>query len=385
MTIRFNVPYIAGREAEYLHAVMESKQLAGGGAFTERCEAWLQERTGCKRALLTPSCTAALEMAVLLAEIGPGDEVIMPSFTFPSMANAVVLRSGIPVFIDIRRDTLNMDETLIESAIGPRTKAIMPMHYGGVSCTMDGIVEIAEREGFVVIEDAAHALLAEYRGHPVGSMGQFAALSFHATKNVVSGEGGALLINDERVAARAEILRDKGTNRAAFYRGEVDKYSWLGIGSSYSPGELIAAFLLAQFENADEITDRRRRIWRFYHDGLADLDAAGLLRRPQESEHCRHNGHLYYILLPDAERRDAVIRRLRAQGITAPFHYVPLHSAPAGRRYGRMAAPLPVTEDVAPRLLRLPIWPGMEDQADRVIDELSKAVEQGRPAPGVSV
>lgn len=384
MTIPFNVPHISGREAEFIEAVMETRQLAGGGAFTERCERWLQERTGCKRAFLTPSCTAALELAILLADIGPGDEVIMPSFTVASMANAVVLRGGVPVFIDIRRDTLNMDETLIESAIGSRTKAIMPMHYGGVSCAMDEIAEIAERAGLAVIEDAAHALLAEYHGRSVGSMGQAAALSFQATKNIVSGEGGALLVCDEGLVARAEILREKGTNRAAFFRGEVAKYTWIDIGSSYLPGELIAAFLLGQFEHADSTTDRRRSIWRAYHEGLADLEAAGFLRRPQVPDHCRHNGHLYYILLPDAERREAVTHHLRVRGITAPFHYVPLHSAPAGCRYGRTAAPLPVTEDVAPRLLRLPIWPGMEDQVDRVIEALSEAVAPGRSTPGAS-
>lgn len=374
--IPFNVPYTTRGEVVYIRDLIKSKRLSSVSAYTKRCERWLEERLGSRRALLTPSCTAALEMAVLLSDIGPGDEIIMPSFTFVSMANAVALRGGIPVFVDIRADTLNLDESLIEGAIGPRTKAIMPMHYGGVSCAMDKIMPIAEARGLTVIEDAAHAILADYEGRPLGTAGPFAALSFHETKNVVCGEGGALLINDESFIERAEIIREKGTNRLAFYRRKVDQYSWQDLGSSYVPSELAAAFLAAQLEKADLITRRRRGIWQAYHEGLADLEVAGLLRRPVVPDRCRHNGHLYYVLLADGARRQEVIDRLKSRGITAPFHYVPLHSAPAARRFAKTVGPLPVTEDAASRLLRLPIWLGMEGQVPRIIKALRRALTE---------
>jgi dTDP-4-amino-4,6-dideoxygalactose transaminase len=324
--------------------------------------------------LLTHSCTAALDMAAMLADIQPGDEVIMPSYTFVSTANAFVLRGGIPVFVDIRPDTLNIDETLIEAAITPRTKAIVPVHYAGVACEMDGIMDIAQRHKLLVIEDAAQAVMSTYKGKPLGAIGHFGAYSFHETKNIISGEGGALLVNDGRFAERAEIIREKGTNRSQFFRGQIDKYTWVDIGSSYLPGEVIAAFLWAQMEEAQSITQKRLDLWHRYHESLAPLEAAGKLRRPIIPEGCQHNAHMYYILLESLKKRTEVIALLKQQGVNAVFHYVPLHSSPAGKKYGRTSGELPHTGNLSDRLLRLPLWVGMDEAQDKVIAQLQKAI-----------
>ncbi len=375
MRIPFNRPVVGHTELEYLRQALASRHLAGDGAFTKRCSALLEARSGCARALLTHSCTAALEMAALLAGVGPGDEIIMPSYTFVSTANAFVLRGAVPVFVDVRPDTLNLDESLVEAAITSRTRAIVPVHYAGVACEMDAITAVAERHGLLVVEDAAQALGASYRGRPLGTLGDLAALSFHETKSVVSGEGGALLINDPTVLQRAEIIREKGTNRSAFFRGAVDKYTWVDVGSSYLPSDLLAAVLLAQLEAADELTAQRHAIWDRYHAGFAGLEAAGLVRRPIVPAHCGHNAHLYYLLLPSVEVRQHVIGELTAAGVSAIFHYVPLHSSPAGRRFARTAGPLTVTDDVAERIVRLPMWPGLGDAVDEVIGLVHAVLE----------
>lgn len=371
--IPFNKPVLAGPELTYIAEALEAGHLAGNGAFTKRCQSLLQQQLGGGHVLLTHSCTAALEMAVILAGIAPGDEVIMPSFTFVSTANAVVLRGGVPVFVDVRPDTFNLDERLIEAAITPRTRAIMPVHYAGVGCEMDAIHAIAKRRGLRVIEDAAQALGSRLRGRPLGTQGDFAALSFHETKNVIAGEGGALVINDPAAVARAEIIWEKGTNRSQFFRGQVDKYTWVDIGSSFLPSELVAAFLCAQLERAADITARRVAAWRRYHDAFADLEAEGLVRRPQVPADCDHNGHLYYLLLPDLAARTAFIAALKAAGIGAVFHYIPLHSAPAGRAHTRAHGTLPVTDAVSDRLVRLPLWPGVDVHLDHIIDTVRRA------------
>ncbi len=368
MTIGFNRPAITGRELLYVTQALEQAHISGDGAFTHRCQALLAAMTGASAVLLTHSCTAALELAARLCALAPGDEVILPSFTFSSTANAVVLSGGVPVFVDIRADTLNLDETLIEAAITGRTRAIFPVHYAGVGCEMDAIMALAARRGLMVVEDAAQALLARHRGRPLGGIGQLGALSFHETKNLISGEGGALLVNDPALLRRAEIIREKGTNRSAFFRGEVDKYTWVDLGSSYLPSDMIAAFLLAQLEQAEPLLAARRAMWAAYHEGFAGLERAGRLRRPVVPADCAHNAHLYYLLLPDLAARTALIASLRARGIQAPFHYVPLHSSPAGRRFGRSAGTLAVTESVADRLVRLPLWHGLEPRQHEVIE-----------------
>jgi dTDP-4-amino-4,6-dideoxygalactose transaminase len=313
-------------------------------------------------------------MAALLVDLQAGDEVIMPSFTFVSTANAFVLRGAVPVFVDIRPDTLNLDETRIEAAITPRTKAIVVVHYAGVACEMAPILEIAERHGLIVIEDAAQALLAGYGDSALGSMGHLAALSFHETKNIISGEGGALIVNDPRFAERAEVIWEKGTNRSQFFRGQVDKYTWVDLGSSYLPGEIIAAFLWAQMEEADAITARRLAIWARYHEAFAGLERDGLVRRPIVPEGSSHNAHMYYLLLPDLASRTRFMARLSESGIQSVFHYVPLHSSPFGQRVGRMSGSAAVTDDISDRLVRLPLWLGIEDELDRVIAEVEGAV-----------
>lgn len=374
MKVPFNKPYMTGKELAYINEAHDKGFLAGDGDFTKKCNAWLEHRIGCHKALLTHSCTAALEMAAILADIQPGDEVIMPSYTFVSTANAFVLRGGIPVFVDIRPDTLNIDETLIETAITPRTRAIVPVHYAGVGCEMDVIMDIAQRHGLLVIEDAAQGIMSTYKGRALGSIGHMAALSFHETKNIISGEGGALLINDERFAERAEIIREKGTNRSQFFRGQVDKYTWVDIGSSYLPGEIIAAFLWAQMEEADDITQRRLAIWNIYHRSFERLERSGDVRRPVIPTDCGHNAHMYYLLMPDLEKRAALIEHLKQVGVNAVFHYVPLHSSPAGQRYGRAHGSLYVTNMQAERLIRLPLWVGLTvDQQSRIVDVLAKA------------
>ena len=378
MNIPFNKPYMTGRELWYIAQAHTNGQLAGNGAFTQKCHSWLEARTGAHKALLTHSCTAALEMAAILADIQVGDEVIMPSYTFVSTANAFVLRGAVPVFVDIRPDTLNIDETKIESAITPRTRAIVPVHYAGVACEMDAILDIAGRHGLLVIEDAAQGVLATYKDRPLGAIGHLGAYSFHETKNIISGEGGALLANDERFAERAEVVREKGTNRGQFARGKVDRYTWVDIGSSYLPGEVTAAFLWAQMQEAESITQRRLALWESYHQALAPLEADGRLRRPVVPDVCQTNAHMYYILLPSPERRTEVIASLAQRGINAVFHYVPLHSAPAGKRFGRVSGSMHNTDSLSGRLLRLPLWLGMEEQIGYIVDALA-AVTRGMP------
>ena len=361
MPIPFNRPHLTGNEFKYISQAHENRKLAGDGMFTKHCHKWLEENTASKKALLTHSCTAALEMAAILIDIQPGDEVIMPSYTFVSTANAFVLRGGVPVFVDIRPDTLCIDETLIEAAITPKTKAIVPVHYAGVGCEMDVIMDIAKRHNLFVIEDAAQGLMSKYKGISLGAIGHFGAISFHETKNVISGEGGALLINDERFFERAEIIREKGTNRSQFFRGEVDKYTWVDIGSSYLPGELIAACLWAQLQAADDITNQRLGIWGQYHLELAVLEEKGLIRRPIVPSHTQHNAHMYYILFNSLEERTRAIERMREKEINPVFHYVPLHNSPAGLKFCRTHGYLGVTEGLAERLLRLPLWMGLQD------------------------
>ena len=367
MNIPFNKPYMTGKELWYISQAHHLGHLSGDGPFTKRCHSWLEERTRCHKALLTHSCTGALEMTAILAEIGPGDEVIMPSYTFVSTANAFVLRGGVPVFVDIRPDTLNMDERLIEAAITERTRAIAVVHYAGVGCDMDAVMAVAEKHGLLVIEDAAQGIMCGYRGRPLGSIGHLAAVSFHETKNIISGEGGALLINDPRFAERAEIVREKGTNRAKFFRGQVDKYTWVDVGSSYLPSEIIAAFLYAQMEHADAITERRLALWGDYHERLAALEEAGKLRRPVIPDYAQHNAHMYYILLPDLEKRTGLLQFLKGEGIGGVFHYVPLHSSPAGKKFGRPHGHLDITDNLSERIVRLPLWIGLEDaDLDRI-------------------
>jgi dTDP-4-amino-4,6-dideoxygalactose transaminase len=366
--IPFNRPPVTGRELILLQEAIVRRELSGNGYFSKQCETWLVERLGTYRALLTHSCTAALEMAAILADLAPGDEVIMPSFTFVSTANAVVLRGAVPVFVDIRADTLNIDEHLVEAAITPRTKAIVAVHYAGVCAEMDAMREIAAARRLLLIEDAAQALLSTYHGKLAGTLGDVGCFSFHASKNVVSGEGGALVTGRPDLAKRAEVIQEKGTNRAHFLLGLVDKYTWVDIGSSYLPSELVAAFLYAQLGDAEAITAERRQIWSRYHAAFADLEANDIgLRRPIVPAHCEHNGHLYYLLLPDRERRDALIADLHTQGIVAPFHYIPLHSSDAGKRFGRAVGMLSCTNSISDRLIRLPLWSGMRKECERVI------------------
>lgn len=368
MTTPFNKPFIIGPELDYIADAVARGHLSGDGHYTKLCHQWLEQQLGAKRALLTHSCTAALEMAAILCDIRPGDEVIMPSYTFVSTANAFVLRGGVPVFVDIRPDTLNLDEKLIESAITPKTRAIVPVHYAGVACDMDAIMAIARRRDLLVVEDAAQAVLAEYKGRRPGAIGDLGCLSFHETKNVISGEGGALLINNPDLIERAEIIREKGTNRSKFFRGEVDKYTWVDIGSSFLPSELIGAFLWAQLQHAADIIERRRQLCEIYRGALQDLADAGLLQLPQpEPEGVAGNGHMFYLFTRSAAERGALLAHLKAAGVHAVFHYVPLHASPAGRKFGRTAGALPVTEDLADRLVRLPLYYNLGDDEARAI------------------
>ncbi len=370
---------MTGKELYYIAEAHFNGHLAGDGPFTKRCHAWLEEHSSCRKALLTHSCTAALEMAALLLDIQPGDEIIMPSYTFVSTANAFVLRGGVPVFVDIREDTLNLDEKLVESAITSRTRAIVPVHYAGVSCEMDEIMAIARRHGLRVVEDAAQGMMASYKGRALGSIGDLGTYSFHETKNVISGEGGALLVNDPTMSIRAEIIREKGTDRSRFFRGEVDKYTWQEAGSSFLPGELIAAFLWAQLEEASKITQQRLVSWRRYHDLLEPLEAEGMIRRPIVPEKCEHNAHMYYVLLPSGSGREAVLSEFRRNEIGAVFHYVPLHSSPAGQRYGRAQGPLHLTDSLSERLIRLPLFVGLtEEQQQEIAQVLKQTLEKQR-------
>jgi dTDP-4-amino-4,6-dideoxygalactose transaminase len=374
----FNLPPVVGTEQAYIAEAIARGHLSAGGDFTARCCRWLEARTGSSKALLVHSATAALEMAALLLEIESGDEVIMPSFNFVSAANAVVLRGGTPVFIDIRPDTLNVNEAVLDEAVTSRTKAVIPVHYAGVPCEMDEICRIAQRHGLKVVEDAAQALGSTYRERPAGNLGDFAALSFHETKNLTSGEGGALLVNDPRSVQRAEVLRDKGTDRSRFFRGEVDKYSWVDLGSSYGLSELSAAFLWAQLEAAETLNAARLRAWWLYHEALEWLEEDGLVRRPLIPDHVGHNAHIYFVLLSGLDERTRVLQELNDRGVSAVFHYAPLHSSTGGRRYGRVHGSLATTEDVADRLVRLPLWDRIgERQIAQVVEALGAAL--GRP------
>jgi dTDP-4-amino-4,6-dideoxygalactose transaminase len=371
--IPFNRPYTTGREFDYIKEAIARSHLAGDGIFARRCQAWLEAQIGCRKALLTHSCTAALEMAALLADIEPGDEVVMPSYTFVSTANAFVLRGGVPVFVDIRPDTLNIDERAIEAAITPRTRAIVAVQYAGVACEMDAIVSLARTHELLVIEDAAQALGSRYKARPLGRFGDLAAVSFHETKNVISGEGGSLLINSSDLVARAEIIRDKGTDRSRFFRGEIDKYTWIDVGSSFVPSELTAAFLWAQMEAADAIARRRLEVWDWYNRAFEELEHRGVIRRPIIPADCQHNAHMFYVLVSDLTTRTRLLEVLNAAGINAVFHYVPLHTSIAGLRFGRTNGSLPHTDSISDRLIRLPLWIGMQQSdVDRVVSAVQR-------------
>jgi dTDP-4-amino-4,6-dideoxygalactose transaminase len=370
--IPFNQPYMTGKELYYIAEAKFGNMLSGDGPFTKNCHEWLERHTGCDKALLTHSCTAALEMAALLLDIEPGDEIIMPSYTFVSTANSFVLRGGVPVFVDIREDTLNIDEQLIESAITLRTRAIVPVHYAGVACEMDTIMAIAKKHDLRVVEDAAQGVMSTYKGRALGNIGDLGAYSFHETKNVISGEGGALLVNDPALAIRAEIIREKGTDRSRFFRGEVDKYTWQEVGSSFLPGELTAAFLYAQLEEAERITSNRMAAWERYHSLLQLLESKGRLRRPIVPKECQHNAHMYYVLLASEIDRQMVLDELKKNNVYSVFHYVPLHSSPGGKRYGRTHGELVVTDEISERLIRLPLWVGLtNEQQEYIVKVLS--------------
>lgn len=373
--IPFNKPFIVGKELfNIAQAVITNAHLSGDGHYTRLCQKWLEDHLGCQKALLTHSCTAALEMAAILCDIQPGDEVLMPSYTFVSTANAFVLRGGVPVFIDIRPDTLNMDETKIEAAITPQTKAVVPVHYAGNPCAMDEIMAISAKHGLFVIEDAAQALLSTYKGKYLGAIGDLGAVSFHETKNIISGEGGALLINRERFTERAEIIWEKGTNRKKFFRGEVDKYTWVDIGSSFLPGEMTAAFLHAQLEQAQRINARRIQIFNLYYKSLCRFEEQGLIRLPTfDPAVGSHNGHLFYLITKTAQARARLMQFLRDRGVYAIFHYIPLHSSPAGKKFGRTGGPLPHTEDLSERIIRLPLF---YEMADADVEKVIEAIEQ---------
>ena len=372
--IPFNKPPYTGREDEFVLASMRSGKISGDGEYTRRCHAWFEQRLAVKKALLTPSCTHALEMAAILIGIKPGDEVIMPSYTFVSTANAFVLRGAKIVFVDIRPDTMNIDETLIEAAITSRTVAIAPVHYAGVSCEMDTIMDIARRHKLFVVEDAAQGMMASYDGRPLGAIGHIGAFSFHETKNYTSGgEGGLLILGDEGFAARAEIVREKGTNRSQFFRGMVDKYTWVDVGSSYLPSDIQAAFLWGQLQEAERINADRLATWAYYREALAPLAAAGQAELPTVPPRCIHNAHMFYLKVRDLEQRSRLLEHLKAQGVGAVFHYVPLHSAKAGLDFGRFHGEDRYTTKESERLLRLPLWFGMQDsERAQVVEAVRK-------------
>jgi dTDP-4-amino-4,6-dideoxygalactose transaminase len=376
-SILFNVAPLVGRELDYIREALDSRVLQGNGAQTRACQTWLKQRLGVADALLTQSCTAALELAALLCGLEPGDEVIMPSFTFVSTANAVVLRRAVPVFVDIRGDTFNIDENSVTAAITPRTRAIFVVHYAGVCAEMNVLRDIAARHNLKLVEDAAQALGSTYHGQPAGALADMGCFSFHESKNVVSGEGGALTFTGEEFVERAHIVWEKGTNRRQFQLGQTDKYTWVEVGSSFLPSDITAAVLRAQLEAIDRVIADRRIAWDRYHEALAPLEARGLLRRPIVPAHCGHNAHIYAILLGDAATRDGLIAALRDKGITAPFHYIPLHSSPAGRRYARAAGPLPVTDRISATLVRLPMWYGIGDRVFDVVDAIAAYLDGG--------
>jgi dTDP-4-amino-4,6-dideoxygalactose transaminase len=365
--IPFNKPFLTGNELPFIAEAYKKGQISGDGFYTKECSNWLEKNIPSQKVLLTHSCTAALEMAAILADIKNGDEIIMPSFTFSSTANAFALRGGIPVFVDIRKDTLNIDEKVIEAAITSRTKAIVPVHYAGNACEMDEIKRIANRFNLLVIEDAAQGFGSNYKGKALGSIGDFGTYSFHETKTIVSGEGGALLINDPKFNEKAEIIREKGTNRSKFFRGQVDKYTWADIGSSYLPGEIISAFLWAQLQEANEIVDKRKNIWNKYHQSFEPLEMKGRIRRPTLTSASEHNAHIYYLLLQNRQDRDNFIDDMKSEGIHCTFHYIPLHSSPAGLKYGRADNDLMVTLEISDRIVRIPIYLDLTEEMQKKI------------------
>jgi dTDP-4-amino-4,6-dideoxygalactose transaminase len=370
--IPFNKPFIVGSELSNITQAVQRGHLAGDGHYTRLCHTWLEANLGCNKALLTHSCTAALEMSAILCDIKPGDEVIVPSFTFVSTANAFVLRGAVPVFVDIRSDTLNIDESKIEEAISEKTRLIVPVHYAGVPCSMDEIMRIAKKHNLMVVEDAAHALLSTYKGRYLGTIGHLGTLSFHETKNIISGEGGALLVNDEQFIERAEIIREKGTDRARFFRGESDKYSWVDIGSSYLPSELVSAFLCAQMEKAQEIITKRRSLFDLYYTSLRFLAQRGFVRLPYVDDNCASNGHIFYIVTGSHAERTKLSEHLKKCGILAVFHYVPLHSSLAGKQFGKVSGSMIITNNIAERLLRLPMYYEMsEKDIEYVVDSIN--------------
>ncbi len=371
--INFNVPPFTGKEMDYIRQAVEAQKICGDGQFTRRCSEWLEAKTGSGKVLLTTSCTHATEMAALLLNVKPGDEVIMPSFTFVSTADAFVLRGAVPVFVDIRPDTMNLDERKIEAAITDKTVGIVPVHYAGVACEMDTIMEIAKRHGLWVVEDAAQAVMSTYKGKPLGTFGEFGCFSFHETKNYSMGEGGALLIRDEKYVEDAEILREKGTNRSKFFRGQIDKYTWVNYGSSYLPSDMNAAYLWAQLELAEEINNHRLACWERYRKNLSCLEDAGKLQLPHIPEDCVHNAHMFYLKARDLEERTALISFLKEKGILAVFHYIPLHSAPAGIKYGRFHGEDVYTTAESERLLRLPMYYSLTFNE---VDYISQAVKE---------
>lgn len=374
--IPFNKPTCLGTELDFIQDCIHGNRLCGDNSYTRQCSALLEERFKSARALLTTSCTAALEMAALLVDIGPGDEVICPSFTFVTTASAFALRGAKIVFVDIRRDTLNMDEKAIENAVTDKTKAIVVVHYAGVACEMDSILSLAEKYGLAVIEDAAQAIGSTYKDRLCGSMGNLGCFSFHETKNIVCGEGGALMVNEARLVERAEIIREKGTDRTKFHRGEVDKYTWIDLGSSYLPSDIVAAYLLPQLREMEKINSRRMTVWNMYHGAFESFEAKGLVRRPVIPSECQANGHMYYLLFPEKELRSRYIHWMKEKGILTVFHYLPLHSAPAGKLYGRSEGELPVTVQVSERLVRLPLFYAILDEdAERVIAETACFLE----------
>ena len=369
--ITFNVPPYVDKAAGYIQECVKNQKICGDGAYTKKCNEWIEERTGTTKCLLTTSCTHATELAALLARIQPGDEVIMPSFTFVSTADAFVLRGAVPVFVDIRPDTMNIDEKLIEAAITEKTRAIVPVHYAGVSCEMDTIMDIAKRYNLVVIEDAAQGIMSSYKGHALGTIGDFGCVSFHETKNYSMGEGGALLIRDQKDVEDAEIIREKGTNRSKFYRGQIDKYTWINYGSSYLPSDMNAAYLYAQLEIADEINDARLACWNRYYERLKPLKDAGKIELPTVPEGCVHNAHMFYIKAKDIEERTELIAFLKENGIHSVFHYIPLHSAPAGIKFGRFHGEDKYTTSESERLTRLPMFYGLTlEQVDYICDRV---------------
>ena len=371
--IKFNVPPFTGKETEYIMEAVKAQKICGDGQFTKKCNAWLENKTGTAKALLTTSCTHATELAALLAEVKAGDEVIMPSYTFVSTADAFVLRGATPVFVDIRPDTMNIDETKIEAAITDKTVGIVPVHYAGVACEMDTIMDIAKRHNLWVIEDAAQGIMSTYKGKALGTFGEFGCFSFHETKNYSMGEGGALLIRDEKHIEPAEIIREKGTNRSKFYRGQIDKYTWVDHGSSYLPSDMNAAYLWAQLEMAEEINDWRLRVWNQYYKELAPLAEEGKIELPTVPENCVHNAHMFYIKSAEIEERTELEKFLKENGIWAVFHYIPLHSAPAGHKFGRFHGEDEYTTKESERLLRLPLYYGLkEEEVDYICSKVKE-------------